>query len=85
MFKDKDRKELSELLEKKDYDTFFKKLDAFLSEEHVGQSVQDIQEEWRKLHIAKRNGLMDDEQIHLAMTAYYTKKGKQMLEIQEED
>ncbi len=76
---------MGEQLEKKEYDNFFKKLETYLDQPVLEQPIQDIQKEWRNLHIAKRNGLMDDEQIHLAMTAFYKKKAKQMLALQEEE
>lgn len=71
-------------LQHAEYEAFFKMLEPLENNAVLEGPVSDIREEWRKLQIARRNGLMDDEQINLALIAYFNRKQKDMIRLQEE-
>ncbi len=77
------KEELAGLLSQQKYEEFFTRLKPLGNSELLESSVQDILEEWRKLQIAKKNGLMDDEQIHLAFTAYFRRTASRMIGLSE--
>ncbi len=80
MYTENDQVKLNSLLDQKQHDTFFTELDQFTDESSLEPIVAQIKEEWRKLQIARRNGLMDQDQIDLAFAAFFRKKSAQMLE-----
>lgn len=71
-------KNAEKLLNAEDHQGYFSELDSFKDHALLGPQVSAIKEEWRKLQIARRNNLMNDEQIHLALKAFHKKSLKQM-------
>ncbi len=75
--------QLSELLTQDSMDDFFAKLRE--ESEQFEPFVTLIEEEWRKLQIAKKNGLMNDEQVYFAISAFFTRESKRYLQDQTSD
>lgn len=65
---------LSNYLQNRDHDAFISLVSEYLEDPKVGSLMNDISDEWRKLLIARKNGLMDEEQVHFAMVAFFRKK-----------
>lgn len=85
MFTSSKSEKLLDQLQKADYEAFFKALQEQSEHPRLGSFIEEINEEWRKLLIAQKNKLMDDEQINLALIAFFRRKSKQMLTTLEED
>jgi len=65
---------LSKYIENKELSSFFDLLKSNEEDPAVGSLMQDIINEWQKLQVAKKNGLMDDEQIYFAIRAFFNRK-----------
>ncbi len=79
---------LLNILDTRDYESFLSTLSPYADNEIIGEPVSNILEEWRKLQLAKKNEIMNDEQVHLAISAYFRKKSREitalLLEAEEE-
>lgn len=76
---------MHEHLRREEYDQFFHLLEPLENVPLLEEPALAIREEWRKLQIARKNGLMDDEQINLALIAFFKKKLRLMNERLEEE
>jgi hypothetical protein len=79
------RQKLLDHLNRSEYNDFFRELDVFKEHPILEESVSEIHEEWRKLKIAQKNKLMDDEQINLAIIAFVKRKSEKMITLLEEE
>ncbi len=75
--------QLGELLSQDSMDDFFAKLHA--GSEEYEPFVTLIDEEWRKLQIARKNGLMNDEQVYFAISAFFKRESERYLRDQTSD
>ena len=73
---------LSKLLSEESLDSFFSTLRTEADKGDFSTFADAIDEEWRKLQIAKKNGLMDDEQVRFALTAYFKRESNALLDVQ---
>lgn len=75
--------QLSELLTQETMDNFFVKLRE--GSEDFEPFVNVMEEEWRKLQIARKNGLMNDEQVFFAISAFFKRESQRYLRDQTSD
>ncbi|MCA6079157.1 hypothetical protein [Fulvivirga sedimenti] len=84
MYSEEVTAQLLNFLAGKEYDSFLSTVSSYTENEIVGAQMSNILDEWRKLQLARKNGLMDDEQVHLAMTAYFNKRSREIPELLKE-
>jgi hypothetical protein len=77
--------QLKQLLTHDTLDDFFGKLQEEATTEEFEPFVSAIEEEWRKLQIAIKNGLMNEEQAFLALTAFFNRESKKLIDNQTSD
>jgi hypothetical protein len=78
MYSTQDTSELVKLLEEGELESFFNNVAKHEDDEKVGPVMKSILEEWQKLQIARKNGLMDEEQLYYAIRAFFKKKADEI-------
>lgn len=70
---------LSTLLDSGDIEGFLTVVSTESESGNFSDFADAIHEEWRKLQIAKKNGLMDEEQIKFALTSFFSRESENVL------
>ena len=70
---------LSGLLQAGDLEGFLSTIRSESEKADFLEFAEAVEEEWRKLQIAKKNGLMDEEQISFAMSAFFNRESNRAL------